>query len=330
MIASDEPWVRQPVVLPGAWNRSASIRTQRCSISAEIGYSAWSMKLRWRFSAMIRCASGSIQVVTNVARLRCGSPSMARSSPTSRMASVGRIPLSGKVVEGADSVRNRLPKSASAAVCFTELRHDCVEPPFLRSGFVECLDDSADREAHRTCERPPVDQSDVDGGRCRRARERSDPGEEEQHRADLVDRDDPPAELVDAHADVAVAHIEQREVSRDEEADAAEDVGQPDPTVGLSRREPFGKGRHQADREQQSPDEQHDRTQPAGRARPGAPPAHPRCVDRSAHVAGVVDDEQDRHVAAEAEEEAPDQVSDVDRRQAADPELGEVRAESEE
>ena len=72
MIASDEPWVRQPVVSPGAWKRSASIRTQRCSISAEIGYSAWSMKLRCRFSAMIRCASGSIQVVTKVARLRSG------------------------------------------------------------------------------------------------------------------------------------------------------------------------------------------------------------------------------------------------------------------
>jgi hypothetical protein len=26
---------------------------QRCSISAVCGYSAWSMKLRWRFSAMI-------------------------------------------------------------------------------------------------------------------------------------------------------------------------------------------------------------------------------------------------------------------------------------
>ena len=100
MIASDEPWVRQPVVSPGAWKRSASIRTQRCSISAEIGYSAWSMKLRCRFSAMIRCASGSIQVVTNVARLRCGSPSMARSSPTSRIASIGRIPPSGKYVDG--------------------------------------------------------------------------------------------------------------------------------------------------------------------------------------------------------------------------------------
>ena len=70
MIASDEPWVRAPVVSPGAWNRSASIRMQRCSISAVRGYSAWSMKLRCRFSAMIRCASGSIHVVTKVARFR--------------------------------------------------------------------------------------------------------------------------------------------------------------------------------------------------------------------------------------------------------------------
>ena len=100
MIASDDPWVRHPVVAPGALKRSASIRTQRCSISAEIGYSAWSMKLRCRFSAMIRCASGSIQVVTKVARLRCGSPSRFRSSATSRMASVGCIPLWGKDVDG--------------------------------------------------------------------------------------------------------------------------------------------------------------------------------------------------------------------------------------
>ena len=70
MIASDDPWVRAPVVSPGAWKRSASIRMQRCSISAVCGYSAWSMKFRWRFSTMSRCASGSIHVVTKVARFR--------------------------------------------------------------------------------------------------------------------------------------------------------------------------------------------------------------------------------------------------------------------
>ena len=68
MIASEDPWVRAPVVSPGAWKRSASIRMQRCSISAVRGYSAWSMKLRCRLAAMILCASGSIQVVTKVAR----------------------------------------------------------------------------------------------------------------------------------------------------------------------------------------------------------------------------------------------------------------------
>ena len=65
---------------------------------------------------MIRCASGSIQVVTNVARLRCGSPSMARSSSTSRIASTGRMPPSGKCFDGAGSVRNRLPNRACAGV----------------------------------------------------------------------------------------------------------------------------------------------------------------------------------------------------------------------
>ena len=58
--------------LAGAWNRSASIRMQRCSISAVRGYSAWSMKFRCRLPAMILRASGSIQVVTKVARLRPG------------------------------------------------------------------------------------------------------------------------------------------------------------------------------------------------------------------------------------------------------------------
>ena len=32
MIASEEPCVRVPVVSPGAWKRSASMRMQRCSI----------------------------------------------------------------------------------------------------------------------------------------------------------------------------------------------------------------------------------------------------------------------------------------------------------
>ena len=116
MIASDEPWVRAPVVSPGAWNRSASIRMQRCSISAVRGYSAWSMKLRCRFAAMIRCASGSIQVVTKVARLRAGSPSSARSSATSRIASAAGMPVSGNSRLGTSWVTNRLPNNAASTL----------------------------------------------------------------------------------------------------------------------------------------------------------------------------------------------------------------------
>ena len=109
MIASEDPCVRAPVVSPGAWKRSAIMRMQRCSISAVCGYSAWSMKLRCRFSAMIRCASGSIHVVTNVARLRIGMPSRTSSSPISRIASTARIPCSGSRLSGAGSSRKRLP-----------------------------------------------------------------------------------------------------------------------------------------------------------------------------------------------------------------------------
>ena len=50
---------------------------------------------------MTRWASGSIQVVTKVARLRIGSPSRISSSPISRMASTAGIPCSGRCSSGA-------------------------------------------------------------------------------------------------------------------------------------------------------------------------------------------------------------------------------------
>ena len=109
MIASDEPCVRAPVVSPGALKRLASIRMHRCSISAVCGYSAWSMKLRCRLAAMSWRASGSIHVVTNVARLRIGWPSSSSSSPIRRSASRPRMPCSGSALSGDASVRNRLP-----------------------------------------------------------------------------------------------------------------------------------------------------------------------------------------------------------------------------
>ena len=53
------------------------------------------MKLRWRFWSITSRASGSIQVVTKVARLRSGIPSTASSCSTSLIAWTGGIASSG-------------------------------------------------------------------------------------------------------------------------------------------------------------------------------------------------------------------------------------------
>ena len=58
---------------------------------------------------MIRCASGSIQVVTKVARLRCGLPSSVRSSAIRRIASGAGMPTSGRSMLGTSSTRNLFP-----------------------------------------------------------------------------------------------------------------------------------------------------------------------------------------------------------------------------
>ena len=104
MIASEDPCVLVPVVSPGALKSSANIRMHRCWISNVIGYSAWSMKFRWRFVSITRRASGSIAVVTNVARFRSGMPSTASSSWTRRAAAIGAIASSGIAPSGAFSV----------------------------------------------------------------------------------------------------------------------------------------------------------------------------------------------------------------------------------
>jgi hypothetical protein len=70
------------------------------------------MKLRWRFSSITHRASGSIQVVTNVARLRSGIPSTASSWSTRRIAEIAVIAFSGIAWSGASSVR----KAPGAAV----------------------------------------------------------------------------------------------------------------------------------------------------------------------------------------------------------------------
>ncbi len=64
------------------------------------------MKFRCRLSLITCSASGSIHVVTNVARLRAGIPSTESSSVMSRCACCGVSPDSGISWSGADWSRN--------------------------------------------------------------------------------------------------------------------------------------------------------------------------------------------------------------------------------
>ncbi len=82
MHASLDPVVEQPVgcSLSSACQRWAMIAQQRFSISAVCGYSSLSIMFLDAHSAMSRSASGSIHVVTNVARLSRATPSSRSSS----------------------------------------------------------------------------------------------------------------------------------------------------------------------------------------------------------------------------------------------------------
>ncbi len=63
-----------------AWNRSATIAMQRLSIAAVAGYSSLSIMFLSKVSAISFSASGSIHVVTKVARLSRELPSSISSS----------------------------------------------------------------------------------------------------------------------------------------------------------------------------------------------------------------------------------------------------------
>ena len=80
MMASDDPMVATPTdsATFGAFHRSASIRAQSRSILLAIGYSSWSMWLVRSASWISSSASGSMYVVTKVARFIDGRPSMFR------------------------------------------------------------------------------------------------------------------------------------------------------------------------------------------------------------------------------------------------------------
>ena len=85
--ASLDPTVDTPMAVDGsssrrssAWNRSATMQTQRCSIAAVAGYSSLSIMFLSNVSAISFSACGSIQVVTNVARFSRLLPSSINSS----------------------------------------------------------------------------------------------------------------------------------------------------------------------------------------------------------------------------------------------------------
>ena len=94
MHASLDPVVEHPAALPatGECHRWARMLTQRRSISAVCGYSSLSIRFLSKHAAISRVASGSIQVVTKVARLSRGLPSRMSSSCTTWAAVCGSRP----------------------------------------------------------------------------------------------------------------------------------------------------------------------------------------------------------------------------------------------
>ena len=112
--ASLDPIVDTPVAVagsssrsPSAWNRSATIDTHRDSIAAVAGYSSLSTMFLSNVSAISLSASGSIQVVTNVARFSRELPSSINSSWMNRYAAAGSISSSGSLNAGTGAVDSR-------------------------------------------------------------------------------------------------------------------------------------------------------------------------------------------------------------------------------
>ena len=97
MQASLDPVVEQPAAWPpaGACHRLLRMLTQRRSSSAVCGYSSLSIMFLAAHSAISCSASGSIQVVTNVARLSRALPSRMSSSLTTWSAVRGSTPWAG-------------------------------------------------------------------------------------------------------------------------------------------------------------------------------------------------------------------------------------------
>ena len=112
--ASLDPTVETPVAAdgsvsdrPSAWNKSATIDTQRSSIAAVRGYSSLSIMFLSNVSAISLSASGSIHVVTNVARFSRELPSSISSSWMKRYTASGSVSSSGRRSAGNGSIAMR-------------------------------------------------------------------------------------------------------------------------------------------------------------------------------------------------------------------------------
>ena len=118
MQASEEPMAEAPTVLAasGACHRSASMCTQRCSISAVCGYSSLSIMFLSIDSAIRARTSGSTQVWQNVARFWRELPSSISSSDTTWNASSGASRPDGNRYFGTGAVRSR-PTNTQSSSC---------------------------------------------------------------------------------------------------------------------------------------------------------------------------------------------------------------------
>jgi len=108
MMASLDPMAAVPTAFApksSAWYRSAKIATHRFWISVQLGYCSMSTKFTFRASLMRASHSGSIQVVTKLARFILGFLSSILSSLMSCAATAAGSPLLGMTYFGiADAV----------------------------------------------------------------------------------------------------------------------------------------------------------------------------------------------------------------------------------
>ena len=138
MHASLDPVVEQPTASAcGAFHRFPRMFTHRCSSSAVCGYSSLSIMFLEAHSAISSSASGSIHVVTNVARLSLALPSRMSSSRTTCSAVRGSTPCSGSWYRGISQLFSRkysglmsssVPDSSSGTRLCKAMRASLVVP----------------------------------------------------------------------------------------------------------------------------------------------------------------------------------------------------------